>query len=73
MFGPDARIIEPRRNGIDRSDLSVLVLTEIRLHPMEYAEAACRNGSRRIESVDPSSSRFTADKPYLIVPDEMIK
>src|SRR5699024_1611031 len=50
-----ARIVQPGRDRIHRRDLPVLILTEVRLHPMEDSQFSCGNGRRSLRRIDPSS------------------
>ena len=73
MFRSDARIIKSGRNGIDRCDLSILILTEIRFHPMKNTKLSGCDGCSRLESINTSSRSLTANKTDTLVLNKMIK
>ena len=73
MLRSDTRIIQPCRNGVDRCDLPILILTEIRLHAMEDPQPSCRYGRRRFSCVDPAACRFASDELHIFIVYKVIK
>ena len=67
------RIIQSGRDRIYRCDLSVLILTEIRLHPMEYAFCTGCHGCCRSVRVHTETCRLAADQLNTFILDKLIK
>ena len=73
MLRSNAGIIQTCRDGIYRCDLSIFILTEIRLHAVEDAETARsdrRSGQRRIHAL---AGCLTADQLHFLIFDEIIE
>ena len=73
MLRADARVVEAGRDRVNRCDLAILVLAEVGLHAVENAETAGVDRGRRLEGVDASARRLTADELHLRVVDEVVE
>jgi len=66
-------IVEPRRDGVHGRYLPVLVLAEIGLHAVEYAEATGVDGRRGLERVYALAGGLAAHQLHLLVLDEIVE
>src|SRR5699024_3853464 len=73
VLGAYARVVKPGGNGVHRGDLPVLVLAEVRLHPVENAKPSGRDGSRRFKGFHAPAGRLAADEPDALVLNKMVK
>ena len=62
VLRPNAGIVQSGGDGVYRSDLAVLVLTEVGLHAMKDAQAAGGDGGGGLKGVHPAPGGFTADQ-----------
>ena len=73
MLRTDTRIIKSGGNRINRSDLAVLVLAEIRFHAVEDSELTRINGGCCLERVDTSAGSFASYEIYAFIFDVVIE
>ena len=69
----DAGVIQTGGDGVNRSDLTVLVLAEIALHAVENAQTAGSDGRGGLCGVDTAACGFTADQAHALILDEVVK
>ena len=73
MFRTDTGIVKSCGNGVNGCDLTVFILAEIGLHPVEDADSAGIDGCRRFKGVNASACRFAANQTNARIFDEMIE
>ena len=73
VFGTDTGIVKSCGNGVNGCDLTVFILAEIGLHPVEEADSAGIDGCRRFKGVNASACRFAANQTNARIFDEMIE
>ena len=73
MFRSDTRVIQSCGNRVNRSNLSIFILTEVGLHTMEDAQTTGSNRSRCLCGIDTSSCCLTTDKTHIFIFNKIIK
>ena len=73
MFRTNPRIIKSCRNRIYRCNLTIFILTKIRLHSMEDTYASCINSSRCLLCIYSPTCRFATDKLNRFILYKLIK
>ena len=69
----DAGIIQTGGDGVNRRDLTVLILAEIGLHAVENAQTARIDGGCSLEGVDAAACGLTADQAHIFIIDEIVE
>ena len=73
MLRSDAGVVKTGGDGVNGSNLSVLILAEVGLHTVENAERTSADGGCGLLRVDASSGSLKADEPYLRMGNEVIE
>src|SRR5262245_6320560 len=73
VFRTDSRIIQPRRNGMRRHHLPILVLEDVRERSMSYAGTDACKARRVVAEYRTSSTSFNADHPHLLVRNKIVE
>ena len=66
-------IIQAGGNGINRSDLTVLILAKVRLHSMKNTKSSGCNRGCCFQCINAPSCRFTADQSDILIFNKVIK
>src|SRR5882724_247980 len=73
MLGPDARIVEARRNRMAFQNLSILVLQQISAVAVKDAGAATEDRSRMLAGRNAVTARFDADDFNAFIVEERME
>src|SRR5256885_15695793 len=73
VLGPDARVVEPRRDRVRGGDLSVIVLKHVAHAAVEDADAARRHRGAVTARGDPLAARLDADDADAPVTEERME
>ena len=69
----DARIVQTGGNRVNRCNLTVFVLTEVRLHAVEDTQTAGGQGGSGLLGVDAASGSLAADELNALVLNEVVE
>ena len=73
MFRSNTRVIQTGGDGINRCDLTILILAEIRLHTVENTKFSGCNRCCSLSSIDTASSCLTTNQANSLVLNKVVE